>query len=121
MKHRQFFSMLALGLFATVTLSSEAQAQTLVIGRGGVRYNAYGQGYYGGYGHQNNGYFPNTYTGYGNGPYGYGSARQFRSFRGTNIQNGAYYNGYSTSGYHVRPQARVYSPYGYGVNSYYGW
>jgi hypothetical protein len=117
-------SALTVGLFAV----SIAQAQTLSIGRGGIQYNGYGQGYYGGYGQGYGGWHgaprPRAYSAHGNGPYGYGSGNsyQFRNNGGYSRGNGPYYNGYGNSGYHVQPVVRVYPSYGYGVyNSYGNW
>lgn len=119
MKRLLYISALALGLCIAAT-PNDAEAQSVVIGRGGVFYNAYGRGGYGGYGSgYGGGYAPpvRVYSGYGNGPYGYGSNG------GYGYGRGAYYNGYSNPGYYVQPQVPVYRPYGYGViNNYgYGW
>ena len=118
MKRQLFFLMLTMGLFATA--QSTAQAQSPVIGRGGVQYNGYGRGYYGGYGQgYGGGYGPRiqTYSGYGNGPYGYGSgdAYQYPVNDGYSYSNGTYYNGYGNPGYYVQPYAPAYRPYGFGV------
>lgn len=128
MKRRLFFLMLALGLFATATPQNTAQAQSPVISRGGVQYDGYGRGYYGGYGHGHShggwqGTRVRTYSGYGYGPYGYGSDNAYQYpvnsgygyGSGYSYGNGNYYNGYGNSGYYVQPYAPVYRPYGFGV------
>lgn len=123
------WAVLALSLFATVALPSDVQAQSISIGRGGIRYNSYGRGYYGGYGRGYNGYFPGNarYSGYGYGPYGSGSGSAIivRPGVGVGYQNGAYYNGYGSSSYYGQTYtpgyAPVYSPYGYGVYNSYRW
>ena len=122
MKRRLFFLMLALGLFATATPQNTAQAQTLVIGQGGVQYDGYGRGYYGGYGHGHrhggwHGPRVRTYSGYGNGPYGYGAGNvyQYPVDNGYRHGNGTYHNGYGHRGYYVQPYAPAYRPYGFGV------
>src|SRR5947207_1345683 len=66
-------AVLALGLCSVVTPQSQALAQLLSIGPGGVQYNGLGVGYYGPQ------YGPvaprvRTYSAYGNGLYGYGPA-----------------------------------------------
>lgn len=128
MKRLLCIAALAAGLFAASTPQSTAQAQTLIIGRGGVRYNGYGQGYYGGYGRGYNGYYPGSqysYSNYGNGPYAYGSgsSRMFPSHGGYDYGNTAYYNGYGYSGNYGPSYVPVpvYSPYGFGVYNSYGW
>jgi hypothetical protein len=116
-------SALAVGLFIAATPRSNADAQSLTIGRGGVQYNSYGRGYYGGYGRGYRRYGPEyaprtrTYSGYGNGPYGYGSERDYQtpSQGGYRYRDGTYYNGRGPSGYYVQPYAPVYRPYGFGV------
>lgn len=102
-----------------------AQAQTLVIGRGGIRYSGYGQGYYGGYGYRPhyNGYFPKNqyYSGYGNGPYSYGagSSRQFPPIEQNAYGNPTLY--YGDTVYPTQPMGPVYNPYGYGHYNSYRW
>ena len=125
MKRLLFLSVLAVGLFNTATPQSDAHAQSISIGRGGVQYNGYGRGYYGGYGQGYRGYGngyeygPRTqsYSGYGNGPYGYGSgsAYQFRSNNGYSYGDGNYYYGYGHPGYYPQPYTPVYRPYGFGI------
>ncbi len=129
MTRRLGLAVLAFSLFATVALQSDVQAQSITIGRGGVRYDAYGRGYYGGYGRGYNGYFPGNqhYSGYGYGPYGSssGGAVIVRPRAGAQYENGAYYNGYGSSGYYGQTYtpvyAPVYSPYGYGTYNSYRW
>jgi len=97
------------------------QAQSLTIGRGGVQYNSYGRGYYGGYGNgyrgdnYGRGHRARVYSSYGNGPYGYGSSSRFPSNRG----NRAYYNGYGNYNY-GQTYAPVYNPYGVQIYDAYG-
>lgn len=120
---RQFgCAVLAFSLFATAALLSEVQAQSITVGGGGIRYNAYGRGYYGGYGGGYNGYFPGNarHQGYGNGPYGYGSGSAMFIRPGIGYQNSEYYNGYG-SGFYNRNYTPIYSPYGYGTYSSYRW
>lgn len=106
MIRRLLLAALAVGLFAVVNPSRSADAQVISFGRGGVHYNGYGRGYYGGYGNGGR-----VYSGYGNGPYGYGNG----------YRQGYYNNGYN-SGVYVQPRA-FYRPFGGGYyNSYgYGW
>ena len=121
-------SALAIGLFTSTFLPRNADAQSLIIGRGGVQYNGYGRGYYGGYGAGYRGYGqgynrfyygPRTqaYSAYGNGPYGYGTngVYQVPYNNGYGYGNGNYTNGYGTSGYYTQPYAPAYRPYGFGV------
>lgn len=122
MRRLLYISAFALGLFVAAA-PNQAGAQSVSIGRGGVHYNPYGRGNYGGgyghgygggYGHgYGGGYAPRVrvYSGYGYGPYGYGSNG------GYGYGNGAYYNGYGNSGYYVQPQRPVYRPYGFGINN----
>jgi hypothetical protein len=125
---RFFVSLLAVGLCAAAISENSAQAQTLIIGRNGVQYNGYGQGYYGGYGQGYNGdmYVPGAnyrYSNYGNGPYGYDSrnSRMYPAYGGYNYGNTAYYNGYGYSGGYQQDYAPIYTPFGFGVYSSYGW
>lgn len=117
----------AFSLCLATALPTLAQAQTLVIGRSGIRYSGYGQGYYGGYGYrpQYNGYFPNNqrYSGYGNGPYshGSGSSRQFSPVGQDIYGNPIVPNGYGYSVYPAQPVTPVYNPYGYGHYNSYRW
>lgn len=121
MKRRMLFFIMALGISSLSIPDSSTQAQTLVIGRGGVRYNGYGQGYYGG----NNGYYAgnNGYSGYGNGPYAYGpryARRVPTSYRRNYYGNAPVYNGYqyaAPSGYY----APSYGPFGSGPIISFGW
>lgn len=120
-------SVLAVGLFTLATPQSNAHAQSLTIGRGGVQYNGYGRGYYGGYGQGYRAYAPrygygprtytHTYSGYGNGPYGYGSqsSYHFRPNSGYSYGDGNYLNGYGSPAYYAQPYAPAYRPYGFGV------
>lgn len=123
------------GLLAAAIPQNSVEAQTLTIGRGGVHYNGYGQGYYGGRGrgynsyysgnnHGHSSYFPRSYnySGYGNGTYGYGynSSRTFPSYNGYNYGNTTYYNGYaypSYSGYYGQYYGPTYGPFGYSIDS----
>lgn len=132
MKHLLYLSALAIGLLTAAAPQHAAQAQTITIGRGGVQYNGYGQGYYGGYGRgyrsygQGYGgwYSPQAqyYSSYGNGPYGYGSGNmyQYPSNGGYSYGNGTYYDGYGNSGYSGQTYGPVYSPFGVGVYSSFG-
>src|SRR4051812_6184984 len=110
MTHIFCLSALAMGFLCAAIPIREAQAQTLIIGRGGVHYSGYGQGYYGGYGRGYNGYSPRNggYSGYGNGRYGAAVARPYPVNRGYGYPAGAYYNGYVTPGYYPQPYAPVY-------------
>ena len=123
MTRRLCWTALALCLFTGAILPRDADAQRIVIGRGGAAYNGYGQGYYGGYGQgynsgyvqgyyggnvpANTGLFPGNYgySGYGNGPYGYGAG----SSRVFPARGGIYGNGFP------QPYVRIYSPYGYAT------
>lgn len=110
MRRQLFLMALAVGLMASMMPASNAVAQRVTIGRGGVHYNGYGRGYYGGYGNRGR-----VYSGYGYGPYGYGG-------RGYGYGNGAYYNGYGNSGVYVQPVQPFYRPFGGGYSAYgYGW
>ena len=60
MKRILCLSALALALFGATP--PEAHAQFLSIGLGGVEYNGYGQGYYGGYGPQYRTYGPGAHV-----------------------------------------------------------
>ncbi len=119
-------SILAIGLLAAATPQNDAHAQTISIGRGGVQYNGYGQGYYGGYGRGYRGYNQGyggwyspriqSYSGYGNGPYGYGTGDMYQPPNSGYIYgNGNYYDGYGNSGYYAQPYTPIYRPYGFGV------
>ena len=127
MTHRLNLILLAL-LLAQVTLPPDTvQAQSLSIGLGGVRYNAYGQGGYGGYGRSYygspgayggysgygrgySGYFPNQYR-YPSSGYGLGNGYRLPPNSGYGYSGNSYYNGYGDSGYY----SQSYSPYGTGV------
>lgn len=127
MRRLILLSVITIALCGATALPQQAQAQTLSIGRGGVQYNGYGQGYYGGYGrgyrghdhghHDWHGPRTQSYSAYGNGPYGYGMRNnyQFQSNGGYGYGNGNYYNGYGNSGYYNQYYAPSYSPYGFGV------
>lgn len=125
MKRRMLFFIMALGISSLSVPDRSAQAQTLAIGRGGVRYDGYSQGYYGGNGRGNNGYYAgnNRYRGYGAGPYVYGS-RSGRivtpSYRRNYYGNRPVYNGYqyaAPSGYY----GQSYGPFGSGPIISFGW
>lgn len=121
---------LAFGLFTTMAMAQSAQAQTLIVGPGGVQYRGYGQGYYGGYGQGYGAYGQgyrsygrvygprvDSYTVYGNGPYGYGSGSQFQ-FPARGFYGGGNYNGYASPGLYPQPYvAPVYNPYGFSYGS----
>lgn len=119
----------ACGLFAATISQSTAEAQTLTIGRGGVRYNGYGRGYYGGYGRGYNnhyrGYYRgnNGYSGYGHGPYGYGAGPHFqnRFYRPYGYGRTIYYTGNGYPGYYGPTYVPLYSPLGFGGYNVYGW
>jgi hypothetical protein len=129
MKRILCLSALAFGLLGAMTPQRNAQAQSLIIGRGGVQYNGYGQGYYGGYGQGYRGYGQNdadwysprmpAYSGYGNGPYGYAPerVRQYPSRGDYDYRYGTYNDGYVRSGRYERHYAPVpvYRPYGFGI------
>jgi hypothetical protein len=127
--------LLALSFIAVSTSTRDAYAQTRTIIRNGVRYDVYGQGYYGGYAQGYNGaytqgynggygqgytvYSPRSYnyTGYGYGPYSYGAANtvQVPANSVYSYGNQTYYNGYGYPANSGQYQYNVptYSPYGY--------
>ncbi len=80
MTRRLFVTALAIGLCALVAPPTPAVAQILSVGPGGVQYNGFGTGYYGGYGPQVRVIGPRgrVYSGYGNGTYGYGPGSAYQ-------------------------------------------
>jgi hypothetical protein len=68
MIHRLLTAAIACGFLAAAAASCPAQT-TYYPHR--VEHDAYGQGYYGGFGRRTNGLFPGSHTSYGNDPYVY--------------------------------------------------
>lgn len=123
MNHRTLMAAFLGGVLA-ITAAAPCQAQTVYYNPSHIDHDAYGQGYYGGFGRRTNSYFPGSYTSYGQDPYVYNptSSNMFPKYY---YPSGGPYR-YGSYGYSTQPvlPAPTYNPYGYspyGYNPYSGW